>query len=420
MKRFAFAALALICLPFASLSAQSLQIRGNSTTMPYFHEEEVDGEWRSLLALYEFVDAEMRNAGAAGLDFYVSAWGRADALDREDIEEEEFGDAELDAAYVRYAHQEGWVDAHLGRRVVRIGPVARRMDGADARFDPLPWIGVQAFCGVPVMSSLGERDGDFGFGGRVYGGLPPYFEIGASYADFLEKNEPDRRRMGGDFRVFPLRMLDILGHAYYDMLYDQWYDAEATVLARPVTDLELMARYERVVPSAFLGMQSIFSVFSLETVNKATARARYVVINRVVMEGEYVRLDYKERSSADRFGGLAGVLWGSSRENTFRVGAGRVEGEDDDDYTELRASVYQDILGVVYLSADGMDTLLDREAREEDRAYYATLSLGWRATRFLDLQASGFYVDSPYYDERLRGLLKVSIDFDWLQGRRDG
>jgi len=406
-------AAALALFFYAAISpavAASPQTFGNSTTLAAFHEEQIDGDWRSLLALYEFLDAGAKNAGASGLDLYFSGWGRLDTLDSEALDRKQRSDAELESAYLGWSNQENWLNAWAGRRFVHVGPVAERIDGAQVQAQPLTWLGVQGFGGVPAVSRVGERDGDYGYGGRLYGLWPSLFEVGVSWAEFIEKSDPDRVRMGGDLRVFPHRSIDVFGHAYYDPLYRAWYDAKAAAIARPAQDLELYASYDRVVPSAFLGMSSIFSVFTRETVNTLTARAHYAARERVVVKAQYNRYDYAERDGADRIGGSAGLLWGKSRANSLTAGLFLLDRHGDTGYWEIRASAFQAIAGTFHLAADGSAVLGDDEA-DEDRSSYASVSFGWNPTGAVGVQASGIYLDSDLYNERLRGMLRFSYAF---------
>ena len=43
---------------------------------------------------------------------------------------------------------------------------------------------------------------------------------------------------------------------------------------------------------------------------------------------------------------------------------------------------------------------------------YGALTVGWHVTEDLDIQATGFYQSSPYYEQDVRGLLKVAWNFE--------
>lgn len=401
------AALWWVLLPAGGNAAE---IVGESTTIPYIYSEDIQQERREYLALYEFLDFGATDVGVANLSFGLAGWGRGDLLDKIDPDETAVGDAQLNAAFVSWHDPDYLLNCSLGRRLVVIGPVAEPLDGAIARVEPIPGIGVEAFGGVPVVSEVGERDGDFGYGARVFGGWSPYFEIGFSPAAFTEKGDPDRQIFGGDVSITPLRWFDVFGHAYYDNLYSSWYDLGGTLVVRPVTDLKLLGQFERLMPSAYLGMGSIFSVFSFATIDKTNAEARYVVARRVTLAADYNHYLYDQSAPADRYGGAVGVLWGERRDNTANAGVYNLTG-DDRGYLETRGYVYQRLGKLFYAALDAIHYQLRESIYGVDQGFYGTGSLGWNVVEDLAVQASGIYVSSPYYDQDVRGLLKVAYRF---------
>ena len=402
------ACLALALVPGALADALS----GRLTTLPYFHEEPLPGEDLTCLALYQFLDLRATGlSGVPGLEVYLSAWGRADAAARRDREGRALGDGEVESAYLRWMDEDGIFDLSLGRRFVRLAGAAERIDGLQAHVEPVPWVGMQAFGGVPAASEAGNRDGDWAYGARLWGAWRPGGEIGVSYASFIEENQPDREMIGGDVTATPAPWIDVLGHAYFDALYGSFYDARATIALRPATDLKVLLQYDRVMPSAYLGMHSYFSVFTFATVSEARAEARYVVGRRLALMAEYGHLWYDERDPADRWGGSVGLRWGGLREHTAQIGARRLGG-DAGAYTEVRACLVQGVGEFLYGALDLTGAFLDDATEGEDLALAGSLSLGWRAPEGIDLQASAFYVDGPYGDDEFRGLLKISCNID--------
>jgi hypothetical protein len=410
LGRVVFLIVVAAILATSAGTAVAAEVRGNSTTIPYYYEESIRGEDYSYLALYEFADVAGYDLGTPGLDCYIAGWGRFDTMDKMDLEDEATGDGDLSSAYVRWRHPDQWLDLSLGRQFVYMGPVGERIDSLQMKFEPLKGIGIQGFGGVPVITEEYDRSGDLGYGGRVYGGWRPWFEVGVSAASFLEKEDPDREIAGVDLTVFPARWVDILGHAYYEALFGEVYDAEGMLIFRPVTDLKVLASYQSLMPVAFLGRQSLFSVFSFNKINKANAEVNYTFKRRVTVSAEYDLYTYDEGDPASRYGGSAGLLWGAFRDSSFEIGAFRLDREDNG-YNEFRGFLYQNITTKLYGVVDAIAYQLDEEIYQADDGFYGSASAGWRLTEDLDIQASGFYQTSPYYEQDVRGLLKVAWNF---------
>jgi hypothetical protein len=389
--------------------AAAAEVAGSSTTIPYFFSEYLQDEERNYIALYEFVDVSARDLGTERLDFYFAGWGRADAMDKLDPEDNAIGDAQLDSVFVRWRDETNLLDVTLGRHLIATGPVAESIDSVSFQLSPVPWFGVEGFGGVPVFSSVGERDGDMAVGGRIHGGWR-YFEVGFSPAWYWEKGDPNRNVYGGDVSIWPVRQVDIMAHAYFDMLFTSWYDVVATAVARPVTGLKLLGEYRKEMPSAFLGMGSIFSVFSFDTITQATGSARYVIARRVVVSADYDHYIYDGADPGDRYGGMVGVLWGESRMDTVAVGAFRLD-RDENGYLETRGYFHQSLGKLFFLALDAIHYTLDEEEYGVGQGFNGIGSLGWHAHPLVDVQATGMYLTSPFYDSDLRGLLKISYRF---------
>ena len=402
----------LAAVLLAAGAAQATQWFGSSLTMPYYYTERLLDKERPFLSLYQYLDVGATALpNAPGLSFYFAGWGRLDMLEKQDLAFNAPGDAELGSAYLSWTQEERLIGFTAGRQFLHVGSVADRIDGIAIQSDPLPWLGIQAFGGVPVVSQVGERRGDWVFGGRVYGGWRPYFELGFSAATYYEAGDPDRQRIGGDLSVFPARWLDVLAHAYYDVLYGSLYDARATVVGRPVKDLEVRAEYERTMPSAMLGMSSIFSVFSFSTISRVGGEVRYTAVRRVALDAEYQHYLYDDRDPADRFGGTVGVLWGKAREDEAGLGAARLSRKDNG-YTELRAFLTQGSDLGIYGTVDATIYLLDDRINDVNQGFSGSASFGYRLPAGLAIQATGLYQRGPHDGYDVRGLLKLAYNVD--------
>jgi hypothetical protein len=391
-------------------AALAADVAGTTMTIPYYYTETLQNKEKSYLSLYEFVDVSAANLGADHLDIYFSGWGRGDVLSKMDTTYHSLGDAQLDSLYVRWHDDRNIIDVSAGRRLTTIGDVNEQIDGAQFQFQPIEQFGIQGFGGVPVFSKTGDYAGNYCYGGRIYGAYRPYFEIGVSGASFIENHAPDRLFIGPDLIITPASRVDILGHLYYDFLYSSIFDAAGSVVVRPMTDMKVLARWERVMPSAYLGMSSFFSVFTFETIDKIEGEWKYIAANRVALGAEYDNYQYDNARSGNRFGGSVGPLWGEKRENSFNVGLYKLD-RSDNGYLEGRAYLYQDIVKKAYIALDGIYYKLDRSIDKVSEGFEGDGTIGYHIIKDLDLQASGIYLSSPYYRSDVRGLMKLSYNF---------
>ena len=405
----AYICILLVFILYAS-NALATEISGSSTTIPYYYTDTERGDEHEHLALYEYAQFGAYDLGAPGIEFYFSGWGRWDTLDRLEMDQKEIGDADLSSGYFRYRQEDGYIDASVGRRFVSMGPVAERIDGGYAQLEPYPNVGIQGFGGVPVLTQVGDRSGDWAAGGRAFGGWKHYFQLGFSAANFNEKGEPDRLRLGGDFFVLSPKWFDLSGHTYFDVLYYSMYDEDITLVVRPIEDLKILGQYQHVMPSAYIGMGSIFSVFSFDSISKANTEISYTVLRRVVLSAHYNNYSYDNSEMGHRYGGSAGVLWGENRTDTFDLGVFKLDRENDG-YLELRGYLFQRMIRELFLTLDAVGYYLDKEIYGTRLGFNGAGSFGWNVTEDLDIQATGFYAVSPYYNMDFRGLLKVAYRF---------
>lgn len=394
--------------------AWSADVYGSSKTLSYIFQESYLGEESDRFSLYEYADLHAEKFGVNGLALHFAGWGRYDAFDTEDEDQEQPGDADLTYAYLEWTGLENAVNAKLGRQFIASGPTAELMDAADLWVEPLKGLTIQGFGGIPVYTKIGERDGDMGWGGRLAYGYGRYFELGAAYSNFLEEFRVDRDQVGGDFRSFPIDQIDLLGHVYFDRIAEEIYDATGMLNLYPVKDLRLTGSFTHLLPTSFLGHMSYFSVFSAETIDIAEGEASYLILNRVRILGGYAGYTYDEADNATRPGGGLELLWGALRQNVFGARYYRLDREDNG-YNELRGYVYQDFLDKAHVAVNADVYQLDNEMYGQDQALSGDLSLGWMFTPHLGVQATGLYQATPYYDADYRGLLKITYNLDrWL------
>ncbi|MCC6159269.1 MAG: hypothetical protein IT350_14560 [Deltaproteobacteria bacterium] len=406
--------LALIILGVWAAPGLAADFYGSSKTLSSVYEESWLGRDTSRFSLYEYADVHAQEFGVSGMTLHFSGWGRWDAADTEDEDQEQPGDADLTYAYLQWKGLDGLVDAKLGRHFVVSGPTAEIMDAVDLLLTPFCGFNIQMFGGMPAYSRIGERDGDFAWGARVSYEFKGYFELGAAYGAGLEKHRWDRNNVGGDLRIAPIKYIDLVGHVWFSQIYQEVYDATGQLNLNPVNDLRVTGTYTHLFPSAFLGAMNYFSVFSAETLDIADAELSYLILNRVRAIGGYAAYTYDEADNASRPGGGLELLWGAARGNVLGGRYYRLD-RGDNGYSEIRAYLYQGLFDKAHVAVNSNLYQLDNEIYGVDQAFDGDLSLGYAITKKLGVQATGIYRATPYYDSDVRGLLKITYNVErWL------
>ncbi|MCZ7584623.1 MAG: hypothetical protein M5R36_15505 [Deltaproteobacteria bacterium] len=206
--------------------------------------------------------------------------------------------------------------------------------------------------------------------------------------------------------------MDLIGHVYYDTVFEEIYDAQGILTLYPITNLRAQGSATRLYPSAFLGMSSYFSVFSAETIDQFEGELSYLILNRVRVIGGGGQYVYDEAQDAARYGGGAELLWGVERENNLGARYHRLDREDDNGYAEVRGYLFQRFLTDFHFAANSTTCFLDEKIYNVDTAFDGDASVGWRVLPRLDVQATGVYRSGPYYEADYRGLLKIAYNVE--------
>ncbi|MBZ0271880.1 hypothetical protein K8I61_07565 [bacterium] len=391
--------------------ADAVEYYGSSRTIPYAFQSYYDGDGDRHIALYEFADIHAQSIGSTGLTMHFGGWARGDLAEPENPDQEGPGDADLTYFYVRWDAFEDLLTVYAGRHFVVAGVTAENIDGIDLVCRPFGGFALRAFGGIPVFSKIGLRDEDYGYGGRASYAWRNYLEIGASYHAFYEEGEADRDALGADLYIAPDPHVDLIGHASYDLIFEELYDATGNLNVYPLTDLRLSGFYRYIVPTAFLGRTSYFTVFSAETINEIDGELSYLLARRVRVIGSVGQYVYDEADDATRAGGGVEILWGETRDNVFGLRGARLD-RDDNGYDEARAYVYQKFLTDWHVAANATAAFLDRSIYEVDTAFDGDLSLGWRFWSHWDVQATSIFRSGPYYDAEYQGLLRLGFNME--------
>ena len=162
-------------------------------------------------------------------------------------------------ASVRAREPNGYAEARVGRMMVAPGAIRPvHLDGIDLT-GRAPWgTSVEAFGGMPVVSTFQPRDYDWAVGGRLAQRFSQYATVGVSYLQMRQTGALAYEEMGVDGTVHATTWLDAAFTGALDLQALDLADARASLSARfSKVRFELFA--VRRSPSHLLPATSLFS-----------------------------------------------------------------------------------------------------------------------------------------------------------------
>ncbi|MDP8255956.1 MAG: hypothetical protein P9M14_09415 [Candidatus Alcyoniella australis] len=405
-------------------TAYSADIYVRSITMPYYFQTYYADENTDRLPVYQFLSTSLADFGAQGLSIHASGWGRIESMDRPNFEpweqvdqnDEELpiGDGDLTYGFLQYEGPENLFTIRAGRMMLGPSLIVEPFDGGSfvGRFPiglNLTWFG-----GAPVVSSIGDREGDWIFGGRLDYALDPFFEFAATYTKKIEERTIDNEIAGLQLNSTPLPWFAFSGHIYFDTRMAEVYDGESMAVFRPLGGSKIIALYERVTPSTLLGKASPLSVFTMDAYHHGQLATTFVFMTHLEARAEYGIVAFEDKALGDpshrASGGLA-VIYGKQLANSLGIQYVYLN-DPQRGYNQARMYYRQGFAKRLFCTADVAGTLLDEEIYEQDVSLSATGTFGIDITDYFQIVGSTTYVQNPFYEDEVRGLLKLSFNVD--------
>ena len=376
------------------------------------------------LPIYEYVQADIGERGERPLTFHLYGWGRLD-LSNSDYYDAYYGgdtaEGELLYGYAEYRNPDNGLMARLGRQYVFSGVTSESIDGLRVDTSLTSLFTLSAYAGWPVaLDATDGRSGDSIYGGRIAHQQRGLYEIGLSYKNLENDNDQAEELLGIDLALF-LPGVDISGLSVRDLEEDGWneHSYQANFTVGPVRLRPFFERYKYenyFATGAKTGGPFRFLDETGETLTVVGADALWDRTDwEFGVKGKYY--DYKERGDSSFY--FAALAIRQIKELS-QVGGelGRMEGDSaENDYLLARAFVYWDQIPADrifhFLSADLVYVFYDEEIYGEDQSLFLSVGGG---RRFLDdrleLQVAADYSFDPYFDNDLRGWLRVRYSFD--------
>jgi hypothetical protein len=388
---------------------------GQSGTEPELADVSTAYEWITISA------RELRTPFADNLEVVVSTWGSYDLADlRWDNGTSSEVTGDVLTGYVRAQFLDRKLSVRAGRQHVGLG-VARmiQIDGGDAVFRA-GGVGLQAYAGSPVSQRFQSREGlqswnplggNFAYGGRlsytlsIPGVSGRGLDLGASAAIVQDDGDAVREDVGVDFRVQPIRAVNLTGYGVYSLYAERF--AEGTVMVSgPIAQrLHVSADWRFTAPDLFLPRTSILSVFSAERRNDFGGGLDYEVTRDVSVGAEY-HLLVEPGDDEDFYGNeLVGRLHWSRGQRSAGAEAFWLDAFENG-YVGARIFGRQDF-GRLFAAVDVLGHLLREDVNNEDLAVSGTLSGGYEVGRGWSAVLAGRAGVNPFFEQQFDVLAKL-------------
>ena len=406
--------LVLICgIGLGSTPARTASITGHALTWMGVFDETLAGEKGTFIPVYEHLSLSLTDFEMEGFSFHLAGYARHHLASNFD------GDVtrvEMTYGYLDYRGWENRLTLRAGRQLIFMGVASEYADALTVRLDGPGDFGGSLFAGLPVLSAFGSKEGDSLYGGRFHYELFEIAEVGASLLYAKENNAPDRFNIGLDAWVEPTDWLDLTGHLFLDLIYQQLYDIALLGRVRPMEGLNLSVRFNDTVPSSFISKRSVLSVFSNEEIREIGASLDYPIGPSLSLEADYSFFDYETGDDAHQYGGRVTYRRPGSA-GLVGIGANRTDAESNG-YTGVRLFARRG-LGSLPLTwnVEVYTFFYDEKIGGEDVSVNGALDLAYKVRDRLEVVGALEYSNNPIFDEEVRGILKVSYGYLGRIGR---
>lgn len=402
--------------------AQAAEYRVSSETFLHVFERDTSTGTEELVSpAYQYLGMDVSDLPLEGLSFHAYGWGRHDLSTSGFYEDD--SDGELLYAYVDYTTQDSPVSARLGRQYIFSGVTSEAVDGLWLKTDLNRYLSISGYAGQPVgLSSTDSRSGDSIYGGRatVHGSE---YEAGLSYKIMENDGLTIEDQLGFDLSIALPMNIDFYGRSIQNLETEEW--AEHT--------------YELNITSGSLRVRPFFEYYSFPDYfdTGAVAINPFSILAQSDEEITTIGADlsWKQSESLDigtklktysydqnQSSNFMSVFctWHSDEAELTQVGAevGYMMGDAAaNDYLLLRIYTYMDELGdrlwLDFVSADLVYAMYDQSIYGKDTSLVASAGVG---KSFMDdqltIRLSGDFSQDPYFDDDVRGLLRITYAFD--------
>jgi hypothetical protein len=420
MKRLARYLVLIAALLPSVAGAADVGIDSNSLIS--FGQRSIPGfEKQTIVPATEFFGADLNKIGDGNLSFHMYGWGRVDLADRSTNEGSTDGD--LTYAYLKYHFSKANGQIRAGRFFVTEGVAAEQIDGVSAGTDLCRQFGISLFGGAPVqLDNSSKSKGDYIYGGRMNVRLGGMFNLGVSAlqegnvtVDTTTGEKRNRDMLGGDVWFSPIRMIEVTGHSNYNITTHAMAENSYLLTLKPIKTVTLTGSYNRARFSDYFTFSNVPQIFDPKSGDKQESyggSASWAILKPLEVTADYRHIKRDSLGNRDRYGAEARY---SLMDNKVRTG-GSIHrssgGGGINSYTELRS--YGTYRGPKYQgSLDGIIQIYDHDIYGKSNAFQLIATAGYKILPELLVSGDISYGENPQYDNDLRGLIKLTYNFNY-------
>jgi hypothetical protein len=221
--------------------------------------------------------------------------------------------------------------------------------------------------------------------------------------------------LGGDIWFSPIRMVELTGHTYYNLTTRGVAENSYLLTLKPVKIVTLTGEYNQNRFKDYFAFSNVPQIFNPATGDKLESfggSASLKLIKPLEVIGDYRHYKRDSIGKSDRYGA---DLRYSMMDNQVRTGVAfhRSRGADGiNAYDELRG--YALYRGQKYQgSIDGIVHCYDKAVYGKHNAYGLTASVGYRIIPDLVVSGDLGYGEDPRHTSDLRGLVRLTYNFNY-------
>jgi len=404
-------------LPATPILAADYALSGASDTILRVGRTADD---KTNVPLYEYlrlsVASTQKDRGTISLN--VGGWGRVDLADRSSFRKGADGD--LQYGYLGFQCAKNNTVLNIGRQFVNEGVAAQRLDGIYLRSDLVAGFGAAAYVGQAVVTEPSLRGDDLVFGGRISQSNYKYYSLGVSALKSYASGSSYREEEGVDLWLHPVKQVDVTGRSSYNSLTNGWMEHAYTVSLSPIDNLRFFGDLSRINYRDYFFRVTTNALVFNPLVNGIDPNEKMLALGgggsytfkNLTLAADYKHYDYDVARAADYYGAKLSYYLPAS----YSAGASvhRMSGTENRlKFTEYRLFASKK-WGPANLTLDVIDLNYDNPATMNDVKNAVTVVAAGSYQLLKDLQLGGSvdYSHNPFFDNDVRGLVKLTYLFE--------
>jgi len=415
----------------AASSSRADTVQASSTTLLLGRQDFREGSLQTAVPLYELVNivaSEVKTPFTSNLEIALSTWGSVDLAERRIWQNGALLDrkftGDVNVGYIRADLLSDVLTLRLGRQMVADGAARMvHLDGAEARLALPLGFGLSGYAGSPVAPRFATRGGElevgniratFATGGRLSWRYPGALEVGASVATASDRGDVSRQDVGADFRLTPVRFLQLSGAGWWSLYESRIGEASVAATVFPVRHLDVTVDYRHVEPDLFLPRNSILAVFVADKRNDVGGSIHWGALRNLSLDADYHLL--LEEEGQGHWGRLKGAYHPGAPETT--VGAelsllkssAAASGINDNGYKLARLFGAKQLVRDVFATLDLQGYFFDKDVNGQRKSLAATATLAYELVRGWRAAVAGTAGSTPYLERQFEIMAKLVYD----------